>query len=380
MAPAADKKRIVVLGGGYAGSVIAKDKALQAAAEVTLIDRKTFFEHNVATLRAALDPTVGPRIMWEHSAYLGNAKLVVGAAKEVTPSAVLLEDGAEVPYDILVVAAGSTYSSPLAKTDPAAAAGAKPSTSLRLKDFANAMQQIKGANSILIVGGGPVGVELAGEIVTELPGKKVTIVHSGQRLLATLKPAVGAAAQSWLVKHGVEVILDNRVDISGASTGTTTYTTSKGKSVSADLAYLCAGQRANTSFMTARFGDKIDSRGLIKVDEYLRVTDDNRIFALGDCASVEQAKMAFTAGTQALSLLANIRLLVKGSTKLVPYKFKPGEIMIVSMGKKYGVAQLPAPMGVKKARVGCMPTMIKSKDLFIGKTRKDMGITTEIKA
>ena len=41
--------------------------------------------------------------------------------------------------------------------------------------------QIKSANKIVIVGGGAVGVELAGEIATEFPGKQLTLIHDSKR-------------------------------------------------------------------------------------------------------------------------------------------------------------------------------------------------------
>lgn len=49
-------------------------------------------------------------------------------------------------------------------------------------------EKIKGAKSILIVGGGPTGVELAGEIAFDYPEKDVTLVHNGYRLLEFIGP------------------------------------------------------------------------------------------------------------------------------------------------------------------------------------------------
>jgi apoptosis-inducing factor 2 len=47
---------------------------------------------------------------------------------------------------------------------------------------------MESSQSILVVGGGSVGVELAGEIATDYPGKKVTLVHKGPRLLEFIGP------------------------------------------------------------------------------------------------------------------------------------------------------------------------------------------------
>ncbi|KAL1807909.1 hypothetical protein ACET3Z_024899 [Daucus carota] len=48
------------------------------------------------------------------------------------------------------------------------------------------MEKIKSSQSILIVGGGPTGVELAGEIAVYFPERKVTLVHNGPRLMEML--------------------------------------------------------------------------------------------------------------------------------------------------------------------------------------------------
>jgi len=55
-------------------------------------------------------------------------------------------------------------------------------------------QVISSAKSILIVGGGPVGVEMVGEIAAQHPGKKITLVHAGDTLLNnSAQPIIPAA-------------------------------------------------------------------------------------------------------------------------------------------------------------------------------------------
>ena len=66
----------------------------------------------------------------------------------------------------------------------------------------------------------------------------------------------------------------------------------------------------------------------------------------------------------------NIKMLMSGEkeTKLATYK--PGSaIAIVSLGRRDAVAQLPFA-----TICGCIPGMIKSRDLFVEKTRKQMGL------
>lgn len=66
----------------------------------------------------------------------------------------------------------------------------------------------------------------------------------------------------------------------------------------------------------------------------------------------------------------NLKLLMKGAKESALAKYKPSSpLAIVSLGRKEGVAQLPFT-----TVSGCLPGLIKSKDLFVGKTRKQMGL------
>lgn len=67
-------------------------------------------------------------------------------------------------------------------------------------------KRLLAALSVLIIGGGIVGVELAGEVVTHMPlGKKVTLVTSRDRLIADKPGHIGERSQAWLEKRGVRV-------------------------------------------------------------------------------------------------------------------------------------------------------------------------------
>ena len=93
---------------------------------------------------------------------------------------VILESGDEVVYTDLVLAVGST--------GPFPGRALECDTFDKLKAESEALgEEIDKANSVIIIGGGPVGVEFAGEIVDKYgTGKKqVTIIHSGEYLVST---------------------------------------------------------------------------------------------------------------------------------------------------------------------------------------------------
>ena len=71
-----------------------------------------------------------------------------------------------------------------------------------LQDF---FKELSAANTILIIGGGAVGIELASEIATDQPSKKVTLVHSQPSFLEGSPPRFGRVVKNYLEELGVQV-------------------------------------------------------------------------------------------------------------------------------------------------------------------------------
>ena len=147
-------------------------------------------------------------------------------------------------------------------------------------------EKIKEAKTILIIGGGPVGVELAGEIVVDFPDKKVILAHGGSRLIEFLGPKASEKALGWLRKKNVEVLLNERVDVDNRSEKT--YRTSSGQTIEADCDFLCVGRKVSSSWMQSSFlKEVLDETGRVKVDEYLRVEGHTNVFAVGDVTAIK---------------------------------------------------------------------------------------------
>jgi NADH dehydrogenase FAD-containing subunit len=148
-------------------------------------------------------------------------------------------------------------------------------------------QKINSASSILIVGGGPTGVELAGEIAFDFPDKKITMVHSGSRLLDFIGQKASDKTLHWLKSKKVEVKLEQRVNLDSVSDETKTYQTSGGEIISADCHFLCTGTPLGSAWlMGTMLKDNLDSHGRLMVEENLRVKGQKNIFAIGDITDI----------------------------------------------------------------------------------------------
>ncbi|XP_023770746.1 uncharacterized protein LOC111919396 [Lactuca sativa] len=352
--------KIVVIGGGVAGSYIAK--LLQFHGNVTLIDPKEYFEIPWASLRGMVEPTFAERSLIQHKHYLTSSRLIVSNAIDISDSEILLSEGRSIPYNYLVIATGHDDQVPKTRSE-------------RLKQYQSENEKIKAAESILIVGGGPTGVELAGEIAVDFPEKKITLVHSGYRLLEFLGPKASKKTLDWLKSRHVEVKLDQTVnleDVADFSNGTKLYTTSAGETIKADCHFLCTGKPLASSWLKGTIlKDRLDELGRLIVDENLRVRGRKNIFAIGDITNIKEMKQGYLAKKQASVAAKNLQLLIRGGdeSKMTTYKMSSSHNAIVSLGRHDAVAQLHLT-----TMIGLIPGLIKSKDLFVGKTRKELDL------
>ncbi|XP_057464585.1 uncharacterized protein LOC130754390 [Actinidia eriantha] len=353
-----DRRRVVVVGGGVAGSLVAK--SLQFHGDVTLIDPKEYFEIPWASLRAMVEPSFAQRSVIHHRDYLTNGRVITSSAISVTDTEVLTAEGRLVAYDYLVIATGHAYPVPKTRLE-------------RLKQCQADNEKIEAARSILIVGGGPSGVELAGEIAVDYPGKKVTLVHNGFRLLEFIGPKASHKALDWLKSKHVEVKLEQSVNLNSASEGK--YLTSSGETIRADCHFLCTGKPIGSAWLKETvLKHCLNDFGRLKVDEKLRVNGRKNIFAIGDITDVKEIKQGYLAQKHALVAAKNLKIAMTGGKESKMANYEPSSVKaIVSLGRREAVAQIPLT-----TTIGIVPGLIKSNDLFVGKTRKQMGLDPRI--
>ena len=189
---------MVIIGGGYGGINVARE--LDDVASVVLVEPKDAFVHNVAALRALVDPAWLPRIYLPYGGLLSHGRVAADRAVKVDAGRVVLASGEELPADYLVLATGSSYPFP-AKSDTDRTVDAHEKT-------LGTHAALAAAARVLLVGAGAVGIELAGEIKAVWPSKQVTLVDVADDVLGgPFRADLKAELRRQLAALGVQVLL-----------------------------------------------------------------------------------------------------------------------------------------------------------------------------
>jgi NAD(P) transhydrogenase len=152
-------------------------------------------------------------------------------------------------------------------------------------------------NDIVIVGGGPVGVEFA-TIFANL-GVSVTLVDGADRLLPAMDGELAGVVMREFAANGVALALGTRVTEVSRRDGRLTIALSNGAVVQTDAVLMAAGRVANTDGLGLETaGVQLDQRGRVVVDRYFQTTCPG-IYAVGDAAGPSLASLATQQGRAA---------------------------------------------------------------------------------
>ncbi|KAJ2828151.1 hypothetical protein GGI24_002470 [Coemansia furcata] len=393
----ADKSRnisIVVVGGSYAGAVAAKkladlSKKGYSGLKVTLVDEKSHYFHAVGFPKALVDAKYAEKAFLPFASFFENDsphQFVNSRLKSITDAHHLeLENGQELYYDYLLLATGGKAPGPINVSATSKDGGLAEIDQLRVG--------LQDANSILVIGGGAVGVEVAGFVAATFPQKKVTLVHSGKRLLPTnFREGVSNGAVAKLGQLGVDVVLNERVELPddfghSAQIGHKVLRGTSGTEYPSDVQILAVGFKVNSAFLEpleAKTGSLLhieDGPGFIRVRPTLQLDSDlfPNIFVAGDANDLPMtAKYGFKAEMQGGTAAANIKKLIdtefdksfseSQDDVVVPALGKWSDMVdaiMVPIGPDLGVAQM------LKVALGCsgianfLVRQIKSKDFML---------------
>ena len=352
---------IAIVGGGFAGTLIAE--ALDPVAEVVLIDPRDAFVNVSASLRATTRPDWAPNAFFPYASLLTNGTHVRDFAASVDADGVLLTSGARVDADYIVLATGSTYAYPARprKHDSGAAEA--------LEDLQHTNEQLQAAGRVLILGAGPVGLELAGEIREVWPDKHITIVDPGHELLSGFLPEVRRELSQQLAALNIDVRLGTKLDgfppTPEGEKGEFTVTTDSGQGISADIWFRSFGSRVNTSYLEDGHLITLD-HGMVPVTDTLTVVGYDNIYAVGDITNLPDPKMATWAQTQAGVVVENLTAQLHGKPGDHTYTPVTADTrrIFLPLGSTGGVGQIPGPDGAPILAPVHVVIDRKGRDLF----------------
>ncbi|KAF0699349.1 Aste57867_10065 [Aphanomyces stellatus] len=374
------QKQIVVIGGGYIGIQFAQELAKLVPAShaaITVIEKNEFTYHAMGVPRAFVDPSYVPKLFipLAHALPASHSKVIRGMAESIEANHVLVrpivdnqlqERTTSVPFDYLILATGSTYASPIK-----VAAGAYTREGIE-RAVVETAARIKAASSVLIVGGGPVGIEVAGEIAAAYPDKKVTILDAHAKLVSNsgLNDKFRATLGTRLTQLGVKLVLGERLSDRVTEHGfdPKTVVTDRGTQIASDVQLVCAGMTPNTAWIRKFDASLLDDHHAVRVTPALQVDDPRfaNMFAIGDVNNHPTPKLAYTGAIQAKHMARQLaKLIKKGSGNIAPFVVSGGDAMLVPLGPNGGVAQLPLFGGIVAGDM--IVRAAKAKDYFAGK-------------
>ncbi|MDO5653145.1 MAG: NAD(P)/FAD-dependent oxidoreductase [Brachymonas sp.] len=375
--------QIVIVGGGAGGLSLATQLGnrlgKRGKADVILIDRSRAHVwkpmlHEIAAGSMDIDAhdlDYLAQAHWHHFSYrFGEMVGLDRTRREVLLAPVLDDDGQQIsparriPYDTLILAVGS-------KTNDFGTPGVAQHTlkletaedaryfNRRLIDAALRANTDPDARAphrlrVAIIGAGATGVELAAELhrtmrelvayglnqINAETGLAVVLIEAGPRILPMLPERLSAAAEMLLRKLGVEVLTGAKVN--AIEPGTVML--DGGKQVDAELVVWAAGVKAPV-FLSQLDGLETNRIHQLTVRPTLQTTQDDRIFALGDCADCpwlgtekRVPPRAQAADQQAGFMVGQIMRLLGGEA-LHPYQYRDYG-SLVSLGQYSTVGSL----------------------------------------
>jgi len=347
-------KNLIVVGGGISGITLIKEleKASKTGLNVILIEPKDYLEVPYGILRALVDPIgYGTKVRRRISEII-TSKHIRAKVVKMTSNEVILDNDKVIQYDHAVIATGSESKgfNELKIRD-------RQNISKREEQWKSHAKRLEAADKIAVVGGGTVGVELAGEIAEKYPEKKVVIYHRGTRVLESLPPSASAKAARVLRKLGVSILYNQDIKITDVD-GTFTIEDSDAVISKFDIVYKSFGNHIETDYLDNGFKNWINGKGQIKVNEYLQPNGHDNIWVVGDINDLPEIKLGTLAIRQAKITSSNI-IRKLDDKPMKRYKPVKGAISFITLGKKKGIAQLPF------GRLDFLAAYKQKKDLFV---------------
>jgi NADH dehydrogenase len=361
------RPKVVIIGGGFGGLYAARSLK-RAAVDVTVLDRTNhhlfqplLYQVATATL-APTDITVPIRYLLRKQ---GNTRVLLADVTgiDVARRTVICDDGTmTIPYDYLIVAAGSRHSyfghadwektAPgLKSIDDAIVIRQRFLLAFERAEKATSDEERRRLLTFVVVGGGPTGVELAGMLpiiakrtlpqeyrTVDTRQARVILLEGGPRVLPTFTESLSMHARRELEELDVEVrtnAIVTKIERGAVTAGD--------ERIETENVFWAAGNEASP--LGKLLGAPLDRVGRVKVLPDLSVPDHQDVFVVGDLAEMTTsgkrvpgvAPAAMQSGPHAAHNI--LRLINRQVTKPFRYRNK-GDL--ATIGRHRAIAQFPS--------------------------------------
>ncbi len=362
-----DRKRVVIIGGGFGGLQLAKGLS-GSPFEVVLIDRNNFHQFQPLFYQVATSGLEPSSIIFPFRKIFQRSKNVFFRLAEVkqldTENAKVVTDIGEIAYDHLIIATGAGnnfFGNENIRKFAVPMKSINESLHLRnliLERFEQSLNVPKELRSeyltFVIAGGGPTGTELAGTLAEmkryilpkdypelDFHDMDIVLVEGAPRVLNAMSELSSKKAHQYLEKLGVKIMVNTRVnDYEGNEVALSNEEHIRSKTL-----IWAAGIQGN--FLDGLPEETRIRGNRIKVDGFNRVEGIANVYAIGDVAYMEadpdyphgHPQLAQVAIQQAKRVGKNLRRLVKGEPMQVFHYRNLGSMATV--GRNKAVVELP---------------------------------------
>jgi NADH:ubiquinone reductase (H+-translocating) len=365
--------KLIIIGGGFGGLRLARNLSNKPGFDITLIDKFNFHQfqplfYQVATAGLDASNISFPLRKVFHDSK--NVRFRIAEVQQIVPGRkIVVTNIGEFDYDALVIATGAdtnffgnanlmNHALPMKSTLEALQLRYKLlqnfETAINTKDEA-AIQQLM---NIVVVGGGPTGVELSGAIADmrkyvlpkdypelDFTRMKIYLLEGGEKTLGTMSEKSSEQSRKYLEKLGVTVLTNTLLkDYDGD-----TISLQNGESISTKMVIWAAGIKGN---VPEGIDKNLVARGnRIKIDRQCKVIGMDNIFAIGDVAYMEEPawpnghpQVAPVAMQMADTIAKNLRSIEMKSSKKAMEEFVYNDKgSMATVGRNLAVVDMPKP-------------------------------------
>ena len=363
--------KVVIIGGGFGGLKLTRILSNKKGFDVTLIDRFNFHQfqplfYQVAT--AGLDASHISFPLRKVFQKEKNIHFRMAEVKTINPSQnIVIADEDTFSYDVLVVATGAdtnffgntelvAHTYPMKSTIEALQIKYRLLKNIEEALFAKDEKELESLMTIVVVGGGPTGVEMSGAIADmrrfvfpkdypelDFGRMKIYLLEGSSKTLGAMSEKSSKSSLEYLKKLDVIVMTGTVVKNYDGKT----VTMQNGNIIESSIVIWAAGVKGNVPEGIDK--NLIVKGNRIKVDHFNKVNGLKNIYSIGDVAYMETEKypyghpqVASVAIAQGKTLGANLLKLEKKDPSLVAFEYHDRGSM-ATVGRNLAVVDIPKP-------------------------------------